>query len=98
MSTIKNKSKLTAEDLGVKKVYLESGIEVNPIYTAEDIEKSNSKHEMPGEYPFTRGIHLTAYVHLNKDLSQEKIINLYEQTYANAPFAYVCSYRLMIFS
>ena len=61
MSTIKNKSKLTAEDLGVKKVYLESGIEVNPIYTAEDVENSNSKHEMPGQYPFTRGIHNTMY-------------------------------------
>ena len=57
----KNKSKITAEDLGVKKVYLESGIEVNPIYTAEDVENSNSKHEMPGEYPFTRGIHNTMY-------------------------------------
>ena len=57
----KNKSKITAEDLGVKKVYLESGIEVNPIYIAEDVENSNSKHEMPGEYPFTRGIHNTMY-------------------------------------
>ncbi|MBI2280314.1 MAG: acyl-CoA mutase large subunit family protein [Bacteroidetes bacterium] len=57
----KNKIKHTAEDLGVKKVYLESGIEVNPIYTAEDVENSNSKHEMPGEYPFTRGIHNTMY-------------------------------------
>ncbi len=57
----KNKSKITAEDLGVKKVYLESGIEVNPIYTADDVENSNSKHEMPGEYPFTRGIHNTMY-------------------------------------
>ena len=61
MSIIKNKSKLTAEDLGVKKVYLESGIEVNPIYTAEDVENLNSKHEIPGEYPFTRGIHNTMY-------------------------------------
>ncbi len=56
-----NKTKSTAEDLGVKKVYLESGIEVDPIYTSEDVEYSGIKHEMPGEYPFTRGIHSTMY-------------------------------------
>jgi methylmalonyl-CoA mutase N-terminal domain/subunit len=55
------KAKKTAEELGVKNVFLESGIEVNPVYTAEDVENSNSKHEMPGEYPFTRGIHPTMY-------------------------------------
>ncbi|RKY94433.1 MAG: methylmalonyl-CoA mutase [Ignavibacteriae bacterium] len=55
------KTKLTAEDLGVKKVHLESGIEVDPIYTADDVADSSIKHEMPGEYPFTRGIHNTMY-------------------------------------
>ena len=29
----------------VKKVYLESGIEVDPIYTKDDIEDSTIKHE-----------------------------------------------------
>ena len=55
------RTKKTTEDLEVKKVYLESGIEVDPIYTKDDIEDSSIKHEMPGEYPFTRGIHSTMY-------------------------------------
>jgi methylmalonyl-CoA mutase, N-terminal domain len=59
MSVVKIKK--TAEDLTVKKVFLESGIEVDPIYTAEDVEHSGIKHEMPGEYPFTRGIHPAMY-------------------------------------
>lgn len=59
MSTLKTKK--TAEDLGVKKVYLESGLEVDPVYTASDTENSTSKNEMPGVYPFTRGIHPTMY-------------------------------------
>ena len=59
MSTTKTKK--TAEDLGVKRVYLESGLEVDPVYTASDTENSNSKNEMPGVYPFTRGIHPTMY-------------------------------------
>jgi len=54
-------TKKTTEELGVKKVYLESGIEVDPIYTAEDTKDSSVKHELPGEYPFTRGIHSTMY-------------------------------------
>jgi len=58
MSTTKIKK--TAEDFGVKKVFLESGLEVDPLYTAKDIENSD-KYEMPGEYPFTRGIHPTMY-------------------------------------
>lgn len=57
----KIKTPKTAEELGVKKVFLESGIEVNPIYTAEDIEHSSIHQEMPGQYPFTRGIHPSMY-------------------------------------
>ena len=34
------KSKPTAEELGVNKVHLESGIEVDPIYTQDDVENS----------------------------------------------------------
>lgn len=41
---------------------------------------------VPTSGPFTRGIHLTASVHLNKDLPQEELLHLYEQTYADAPF------------
>ncbi len=55
-----DKRKNTAEDLGVDKVHLESGFEVNPIYTSQDVGNS-TKDEMPGEYPFTRGIHSTMY-------------------------------------
>lgn len=55
------KSKQTTKDLGVSKVYLESGIEVDPIYTRDDVEHLGIEYEMPGEYPFTRGIHSTMY-------------------------------------
>ena len=56
----KNRKK-TAEELGVDKVHLESGIEVDPVYIANDIDGSSVKGEMPGEYPFTRGIPSTMY-------------------------------------
>jgi len=58
---IKSGKGTTAKELNVKPVYLESGLEVNPVYTAADIESSGIKNEMPGEYPFTRGIHPTMY-------------------------------------
>ena len=47
----------------VPKVFLESGIEVNPLYTQEDIERTCSVADIgkPGEYPFTRGIHPLMY-------------------------------------
>ncbi|NUM31495.1 MAG: acyl-CoA mutase large subunit family protein [Bacteroidetes bacterium] len=51
----------TAIELNVKPVYLESGFEVNPVYTSEDLNIGNLQNEMPGEYPFTRGIHPTMY-------------------------------------
>src|SRR3990172_5499914 len=46
-----------------KKVFLESGIEVNPFYTREDVLQGNSdsEKEKPGQYPFTRGIHPLMY-------------------------------------
>jgi methylmalonyl-CoA mutase N-terminal domain/subunit len=40
----------------VKPVLLESGIEVDPVYSSE-----GGGLEMPGEYPFTRGIHSLMY-------------------------------------
>ncbi|TAL56434.1 MAG: methylmalonyl-CoA mutase [Bacteroidetes bacterium] len=47
----------------IKKVFLESGLEVNPVYTREDVLKGNPDidKEMPGQYPFTRGIHPQMY-------------------------------------
>ncbi|MCX6294502.1 MAG: methylmalonyl-CoA mutase family protein [Bacteroidetes bacterium] len=60
-ANIKSVKGKTAKELNVKPVFLESGLEVNPVYTAEDLNGTNSAHEMPGEYPFTRGIHPTMY-------------------------------------
>lgn len=43
----------------IKKVFLESGIEVDPLYTKESVQKPDISK--PGEYPFTRGIHSLMY-------------------------------------
>ncbi|MFC1849315.1 methylmalonyl-CoA mutase [candidate division CSSED10-310 bacterium] len=53
----KNKSK------EIKKVILESGIEVKPVYGPADIADINfdEKIGQPGDYPFTRGIHPFMY-------------------------------------
>ncbi|MBI2267787.1 MAG: methylmalonyl-CoA mutase [Armatimonadetes bacterium] len=47
----------------IEKVLLESGIEVKPLYTRDDVLKSNPlvDDERPGQYPFTRGIHPLMY-------------------------------------
>ncbi len=47
----------------IKKVFLESGIEVKPFYTQHDVEQIVSKDDIdkPGQYPFTRGIHPLMY-------------------------------------
>jgi methylmalonyl-CoA mutase N-terminal domain/subunit len=37
----------------------DSGIEIEPVYTAEDV--AGTEHELPGEYPFTRGPYTTMY-------------------------------------
>ena len=52
-------SNTTAED--VKKVLLESGIEVKPLYSREDVDDSEVDQSLPGVYPFTRGIHPLMY-------------------------------------
>ncbi|OIR00401.1 methylmalonyl-CoA mutase [mine drainage metagenome] len=46
-----------------KLVVNESGIEVKPLYTAADVEVSGGYKMvgLPGEYPFTRGIHRLMY-------------------------------------
>ncbi len=47
----------------VPPLFWESGLEVAPIYTAEDIEESGGATRIgrPGEYPFTRGVHPHMY-------------------------------------
>ncbi|UCG32646.1 MAG: methylmalonyl-CoA mutase [Phycisphaerales bacterium] len=46
-----------------KPVFLESGLEVKPVYTAADVEASGGSDGIgsPGEFPFTRGIHKLMY-------------------------------------
>ena len=50
-------------DKEIKPVFLESGIEVNPVYKNNDVEASGGYDGIgdPGEYPFTRGIHPLMY-------------------------------------
>src|ERR1035437_2648550 len=47
----------------IKKVFIESGLEVKPVYTFQDEYKiiPDFKEELPGQYPFTRGIHPLMY-------------------------------------
>jgi methylmalonyl-CoA mutase N-terminal domain/subunit len=51
------------EPIKLRDVKLESGIEVKPIYTPEDVKDIDYKRDIgePGEYPFTRGIHKFMY-------------------------------------
>ena len=44
-------------------VFWESGLEVEPVFTAKELEDSGGEADigMPGEYPFTRGIHPAMY-------------------------------------
>ncbi len=48
---------------GTRPVINESGIEIKPVYTADDVEQSGGSGQMglPGEFPFTRGIHEHMY-------------------------------------
>lgn len=47
----------------IKPVVLESGIECKPLYTRDDVEASGGEDGigLPGQYPFTRGIHALMY-------------------------------------
>jgi methylmalonyl-CoA mutase, N-terminal domain len=51
------------ESKGPTPVVWESGLEVKPLYTAADVEESGGAGGIgvPGEYPFTRGIHALMY-------------------------------------
>jgi len=52
-----------SEEEVVKKLVLTypEGINVKPIYTAEDIDWEAVKSQLPGFYPYTRGIHASMY-------------------------------------
>ena len=58
----------TASDLSVAPVvgpddprrFTDSGIEVKPLYTAEDV-RGNLDNGRPGEFPYTRGVHAEMY-------------------------------------
>jgi len=39
----------------------ESGIELDPLYSSEDIPDSKQDHSFPGEFPYTRGVQPTMY-------------------------------------
>ena len=54
---------MSNKEKDIKKILLESGIEVDPLYTQENFEQTGSISEIgkPGEYPFTRGIHSLMY-------------------------------------
>jgi methylmalonyl-CoA mutase N-terminal domain/subunit len=49
----------------IKKVIYQSGIEVKPVYTPQDLAEVDFKYENdlgdPGEYPFTRNLHPQGY-------------------------------------
>ena len=44
-------------------VFNESGLEIKPVYTEQDVEASGGAGGIgaPGEFPFTRGIHALMY-------------------------------------
>ncbi len=44
-----------------KKLFTDSGIEINKLYTAKDVPASNTGNDLPGEFPFTRGVQPDMY-------------------------------------
>ncbi len=46
-----------------EKIVLESGIAVKPVYTRDDVDRTGGSSQigLPGEHPFTRGIHPLMY-------------------------------------
>ena len=55
--------KIKSKKEELKKVFVESGLEVKPLYTREDVLKGNPDidKERSGQFPFTRGIHPLMY-------------------------------------
>ena len=54
---------MSAKKIEPQPVVLESGIEIKPVYTSEDVEASATGLPVgePGAFPFTRGIHKLMY-------------------------------------
>jgi methylmalonyl-CoA mutase N-terminal domain/subunit len=52
-----------SKDIKIKPVVNESGIEIKPLYTAEDVKAAGAEPMIgqPGDFPFTRGIHPLMY-------------------------------------
>ncbi len=50
-------------DTDLSPVFNESGLEIKPVYTAQDVDVSGGTTGIgrPGEFPFTRGIHRSMY-------------------------------------
>ena len=50
-------------DTDLNPVFNESGLEIKPVYTAQDMDASGGAAGIgqPGEFPFTRGIHRSMY-------------------------------------
>ncbi len=63
MATQKRSGASRKRTQGGGPVINESGIEIKPVYTAEDLENSGGAAMvgLPGDYPFTRGIHKEMY-------------------------------------
>jgi methylmalonyl-CoA mutase, N-terminal domain len=68
----------------VKEVILQSGIEVKPVYTPEDLERVGFNYQEdlgdPGEFPFTRSIHPLGYRSRNWTTRQYTGFGTPEQT------------------
>lgn len=56
------KKQLKGKDPDALRTMTAEGIELKPLYTAEDIKETADK-SLPGEYPFTRGPYPTMYAH-----------------------------------
>jgi methylmalonyl-CoA mutase N-terminal domain/subunit len=77
----------SSQDL--KAVFNESGIEIKPVYTSEDVERSGGAAGIgsPGEFPFTRGIHKHMYRHRPWTMRQYAGFGTPEET--NQRFGYL---------
>lgn len=45
----------------MKKVYTDSGIEIKQVYTKDDVSRTNDLKELPGQFPYTRGVQKDMY-------------------------------------
>ena len=54
---------MSREKPGVSPLFWESGLEIQPVYTADDVERTGGMDGVgePGQFPFTRGVHRNMY-------------------------------------